>query len=657
MGVKNWGEYQKKKQRLLQNYETIKQIQILPIGEITESSLDERKSSLETERFYISACGQMKAGKSTLLNALLFSENILPVDDTVMTAKITLIQYRDREGIEVCFYSAKEWKELEAQQRASNYFEQWQEDLNNSIEQGIYPSEVIKESPFIKQAPLRELGKYVALPKQGGIYAPYVKSITVFTPNLFLEDVIVVDTPGINDTNQLRANITKDWIQQADAVIYVSYAGQAMSAPDIDFINDYLLHVPATRRVLAINKIDTVSNMQELDESLEQLARSSEPALKSVFGETKAVCYVSAAGALIEQMRALKKPMDQNLQELEEILEESGQFTEPKNHRFLEFKQQLQQKLIENKGEALISSHQEFQKSIFTKAIQQIQRKIAECQQRAELLNKNHAQLEDEKKKIGEKRTEIEDFTARFRSELEERMEKTKFGLSDDIRRQKEMMIEDALPEIRKLSSLGDFRRACWIIKSQIEKRQQDISEKIKAHVSEFSKFFSKKIQTLKDKIDDQNTLNIGIVDAILQISAFDLLHQIGNLAVEAFSEKRIEELTMKVTAWYQRWFSTSGGVKNLRSEIETELHRFLDQEMNRGVIRILEDRIEKQIEEKANCISSELQRAFALRKQEIDDILQKQTSSATERKNLQETIHHFEQQKQQLSAQQSDLE
>ena len=110
--MKSMQELQQEKQHILSLYELIPSIpNLLPQGEITERSVEEKKESLKNERFYVSVCGQMKAGKSTLLNALLFEKSILPVDDTVMTAKITLIEYRETEGIFVSFYSSNEWEE------------------------------------------------------------------------------------------------------------------------------------------------------------------------------------------------------------------------------------------------------------------------------------------------------------------------------------------------------------------------------------------------------------------------------------------------------------------------------------------------------------------------------------------------------------------
>ena len=54
----------------------------------------------------IGIIGRVKAGKSSLLNALLFNgENILPKAATPMTAALTIMQYGDSVRAEVDFFS------------------------------------------------------------------------------------------------------------------------------------------------------------------------------------------------------------------------------------------------------------------------------------------------------------------------------------------------------------------------------------------------------------------------------------------------------------------------------------------------------------------------------------------------------------------------
>ena len=59
---------------------------------ITNDTLNEEFLNLKKAPFTVAVCGEVKAGKSTLLNSILFGDNILPTFDTPLTAKLTFIK-------------------------------------------------------------------------------------------------------------------------------------------------------------------------------------------------------------------------------------------------------------------------------------------------------------------------------------------------------------------------------------------------------------------------------------------------------------------------------------------------------------------------------------------------------------------------------------
>lgn len=64
----------------------------------------------------IGIMGQVKAGKSSFLNALLFDgAPVLPEAATPKTANLTRISYGERPTLTVSFYSLPEWQEIEQQ--------------------------------------------------------------------------------------------------------------------------------------------------------------------------------------------------------------------------------------------------------------------------------------------------------------------------------------------------------------------------------------------------------------------------------------------------------------------------------------------------------------------------------------------------------------
>ena len=116
------GKFEKQWKVVEKAFQDFKDLNILPItikngeyviSEITEVSLEQQLNSLHNEKFTIAICGQVKAGKSTLLNSLFFGDDVLPVFDTPMTAKLTFLEYKKGEKcFTVEFYTYEEWNKI-----------------------------------------------------------------------------------------------------------------------------------------------------------------------------------------------------------------------------------------------------------------------------------------------------------------------------------------------------------------------------------------------------------------------------------------------------------------------------------------------------------------------------------------------------------------
>lgn len=81
----------------------------------TSASLrnDGREMLAEGRLLRLGVVGQVKAGKSSLLNALLFDgSEVLPKAATPMTASLTHILRSDRDEIEIEYYTEAEWDEV-----------------------------------------------------------------------------------------------------------------------------------------------------------------------------------------------------------------------------------------------------------------------------------------------------------------------------------------------------------------------------------------------------------------------------------------------------------------------------------------------------------------------------------------------------------------
>lgn len=90
--------------------------------------------SIESGRnLRIAIVGQMKAGKSSFLNALLFPVDVLPKAATPMTAALTKIAYAPKPYVEIEFYSHADWQQIE--ENAQEYTRQYLEKESELLQQ------------------------------------------------------------------------------------------------------------------------------------------------------------------------------------------------------------------------------------------------------------------------------------------------------------------------------------------------------------------------------------------------------------------------------------------------------------------------------------------------------------------------------------------
>lgn len=232
---------------------------------------------IEQERdLKIGILGRVKAGKSSLLNALVFKgQNVLPKAATPMTAALTVLEYGDRFEASIEYYSQDEietikskhaicqnilensQKEKFAELREKNktgksdselqelarkdaikklkdevslyaYYEQY-EQIKQS---GINPSS-IGEKEILTCSSYDELNEklkdYIG---SSGKYTPFTKSITLKLNEEMLKDVKIIDTPGVNDPIVSREERTRALLCECDVVFLVSPGGKFLDNND-----------------------------------------------------------------------------------------------------------------------------------------------------------------------------------------------------------------------------------------------------------------------------------------------------------------------------------------------------------------------------------------------------------------------------------------
>jgi Zn-dependent protease with chaperone function/ribosome biogenesis GTPase A/uncharacterized small protein (DUF1192 family) len=184
------------------------------------------------DRFHLVVMGEFNHGKSTFVNALL-GKALLPAGITPTTAVLHHIEHsetpfarvvrRSGEKTDIDLATLESW-EVDGAEASSA-----EADEISYIELG-YPSKLLEER------------------------------------------VVLVDTPGVNDLSQQRADITYNYVPRSDAILFLLDAGQILKESERVFLLDKLVGQSRDKIVFVVNKVDIWSE-EEREEALEYVQK------------------------------------------------------------------------------------------------------------------------------------------------------------------------------------------------------------------------------------------------------------------------------------------------------------------------------------------------------------------------------------------------
>lgn len=232
-------------------------------GILSDQDLNEIKGVLQKEKIRVGICGQVKTGKSTFINGLLFGEIILPVGSTPMTASLCCLTFGNKK-CEVEFFTKDEWNDIEKLANTTNGDDEKAKAAKEYIEQSkAIRNEILNLLGKRLEVGLEELSKYVG---SEGKYTPIVKSLKILLPDDILKSVELVDTPGVNDPVISREHTTLKFLKEADVVFLFCYAGRPFDEADKDFLRK--VKNSAGKVIIIINKKDMILSEEKGEEKV-----------------------------------------------------------------------------------------------------------------------------------------------------------------------------------------------------------------------------------------------------------------------------------------------------------------------------------------------------------------------------------------------------
>jgi|GEM_PF-2061544 len=598
-------DYDKQKNEFITILDELKQSKFIPcnLGNIKyeESHLDKLKESLINEDYIISICGQIKAGKSTFLNKLLFDgREILPCDDIPCTAKLAKISYGEKNIIKVIFYTSDEWnslKELKIKEDSSNlevnYFDKYlREYVDAAAEEGIYDKEVIHDVSFIKHIDtLENLKDYVS---KDGLYTPFVSHVELEVKNDFIKNIIIVDTPGINDPNEHRSRITEQWISQSTAVLMLIYAGKPMEKSDYEFIDQHLAAVPSNRIIFALSKIDLIGGKHEnVKRYVENTLKTDKHFKDRKLLDNKEVYPISVMAAIIKhkELNNIVLTADEEFYKKKiplELIDRNGYLPE--------LYSAIEKHIMSNKGAAFLNKTKVAIKNICESKIYEITHKIVLLEERKENTKLSTDQINAKKQDIKRVKDLIEDEVKRFADEKKKIITSITNDTLVEINKSKEKMATEYEKWLdSKDTSLDDAIKQTTIkLKVKFEENiprilDEIITENNSGKIEDFIVEFKRKMKEItKEQLSSRMEYIFKPV-----FDFHELLEKVQEGVLNGLAPEKLNMLKRKVLGFL--WAKKSETKNNIRNEV----HKSIDSISNDLYVNL------------SDCVSNELDKIY----------------------------------------------
>lgn len=286
------------------------------VGENFKSKIDDFYRA--QRKLNIGVIGQVKAGKSSFLNTLLFGgRKVLPSAATPKTATLTKIEYGEENTLTVEYYAPDEWALIEKNALAD--IEETENICAREImgmvqKSGIVPSEYTSRETdtfsFESSDKLMdELNSYVG---ENGKFTPVVKNVTICMNRDELRDISVVDTPGLNDAISSRTDKTREFIEKCDVVFFLSRASQFLDKNDEKLVSNQLPQKGVEKIIMICSRFDDgisdeIDNYDDIETTISEVQKkltahaiktfntiNDRPGLEKTFEQCKKPVFISA---------------------------------------------------------------------------------------------------------------------------------------------------------------------------------------------------------------------------------------------------------------------------------------------------------------------------------------------------------------------------
>ena len=312
------------------------------------------------ENYKVAVVGRFKTGKSSFVNELL-GARLASEDTNPETAAITTFRHGAKVKATITFLTKEEWEKLRAlysedpkhidahrvkmwesfrqakKGRDANLDESF--DLKSLADQYLASTgvklEVLLEDESSKKSVAEFRKRLKDFTSGAKPHHCLVKTIEIESPAEILEGgVLLIDTPGLDDTERFRVSLTEKTVEDVDAILFLTKSGESYGQSDKDFLLSLLRKGTVKQLIVVITQVDLTYQQhldnaeasddepesigvriererrrlaKELSETLAELGSDDSPAIRS-YREQLGEIEIAFTSAKLHRDWCIKKP-------------------------------------------------------------------------------------------------------------------------------------------------------------------------------------------------------------------------------------------------------------------------------------------------------------------------------------------------------------
>ena len=646
--MKNLQDYQTRQTALCEWYDRVIENHELLKADV--EALQDAKFNLQEGRFIVAVCGEMNCGKSTLLNALLFSEEVLPSHVTTMTAKIALMAGDESERVEATLYTPDEFRHVvETSKPDERSAQELAEARETARAEGLREPDLLTDpARVISEDGLDKLVQFAAVCSRGGIYSAYVNWVQLWADRPWLHQVTVADTPGTNDPNPVRDSITRDWIGRADAVVYVTFAGAAIAGPDVKFIDEHLAHIDPQRRIIAVNKCDLQPNEAAILSHIRKTRDSGDLRMKALFGNDDQIVLVSGLGALISAMQEAGHPLSEDLTWHERELSGKG-YLDPEKHGLDQLRNVIERRIIATKGDGIIAAHQSRLDSVFEKADAGISQDKAILTANRDALNASREERRAELDRVKENISSISSVVVNARNKFEKDLDEAQRPLHESINETIRKVLQEIDDDLGR-APIDNMAGIAMGIGNHLYRSRNCLSDAIRDIVSKIENMLNEAENDLSNKLLASGFTVEEPRYHLLPISSHTICKEVEEELRNNLNLETLQSTVKAATTWWQRLVDTGVGKNAAAKQLKIELESLLQETLKRLSEHIGRELVSRG-QEALKTMEESCQRILEERQKLLEELQEKISSDEDKRQEIDDQLVELDRRKLQVDA------